>query len=223
MNTRIVIPLSILALFTATSAANATGYFVVAEAQADGSKVIGWQGSSTTPIVFQTTDFTNFPSAALYDFNGNGIPDVVVTSNFGPTGIEIFPDFGAGTPIFMPFDSAHQGIRGGAISITPPTITVADSAQPSTLLTFTYSPGGTPSLPSPVFDLNGDGIADSVATGSNNVYVTDGATNQTTTITAFSEQPDYIQIITWSPVQAPEPASLSLLALACPLLLKRRR
>ena len=226
MSNRTVVALSLLSLLTTASAAHATGYYlVVYSLQSGGGGANGFEGFSPNIVNGYTSDplhlIGDTPSAALADFNGDGIPEVVTSSSKFPgctvwnfnTGADL-ADFGPGNP----------SLTGGPLALTPPTITEGGSGGG----TFTYAPGGTPTPANPFLDLNGDGIADSISYNSAtlSLTLTNGATNQTTTVFAgIPSAPSSVSIVTWTPAPsaAPEPASLTLLGLAAPLLLKRRR
>jgi hypothetical protein len=218
--------LAVAALSLFPSKASATGYYLAAaNFPPRGSSVVGYEGFSQTPITFFSSPVAdlviNFPYAALEDFDGNGIPEVVVT-NSTSSSLYIYPDFGA-KPV-VSFYYGSLGDTGGPISISGSTITVHSVNGP--LYQFTYDPPGDPEAPSPIFDLDGDGIADTATIGSTNlVFTHNGATGLDTLFQGtFPAHPDSLVNLTWSPsiTASPEPSSLCALALGIPLLLKRR-
>ncbi len=238
MKTRTAAALAALPLLAATSSAHAVGYYLLVERlqtltglSADG--IVGYKGFSTTEAFSALPSemselLGNVPFAAMADFDGNGIPEVVTDDAVGGD-VCIFPDFSNASEI-VHFLGNNNVNTGGPITITPPTITIAGKHLPNIPMNFTfdYTPGGTPTPESPTFDLDGDGIPDTVTfnTTTGDIDLVNGATQQVTSFEPASSEPLVsLTIVTWSPAiaAAPEPTSLSLLALALPLLLKRRR
>ncbi len=225
MNNRTLVSLTLLSLLSTASAAHATGYYVVVYNRSPGpGAVLAYQGFSTTLLNSFSSGpgiVTDIPYGNLADFNGDAIPEIVTADNKSPS-VDVWNAI-TGAHLTS-FSMGSPADFGGPITITSPTINVSGS----TSKVFTYSPGGTPTPANSILDLNGDGIADSISydAGTHQISLTNGATNAVTSfVPTFAAAPINVSIFTWTPdpALASEPASLSLLTLALPLLLKRRR